>query len=103
MASEQDNVCCRKGNISIALSMHTWLTVLEFETIRFVSIRMSTNYKVKIARDWRHHYSYTVVTPDRKIAVREGGFFQRDATVTQAQAAILDLKAFHEAEVISHN
>jgi hypothetical protein len=59
---------------------------------------MSTDYKAKIARDGRRHYSFTVTTPDRKITVQEGGFFKRDAAVAQAQAAIRDLKAFQEAK-----
>jgi hypothetical protein len=68
---------------------------------------MNTTYRVKIVRDGRYHFSFTVTTPDGQIAVREGGFSKRDAAVSQAEASILDLKAFQAGqmtcELISQN
>jgi hypothetical protein len=52
---------------------------------------------IKIERDG-HSWCYTAKAPDGKIAIREGGFFKRDAAVTQAQAALRDLKTFREAK-----
>jgi hypothetical protein len=59
---------------------------------------MSKDYSVRILRDGQHQYSYTVTTPDSKIAVREGGFFKRHAAVAQAVASVQDLKAFQEGK-----
>jgi hypothetical protein len=55
------------------------------------------DYSIKIERDG-HSWCCTVKAPDGEIAIRESGFFKRDAAVTQAQAALRDLKTFPEAK-----
>jgi hypothetical protein len=60
-------------------------------------MKQTNDYSLKIERDGRT-WCYTVKVPDGKIAVREAGFFKREAAVAQAQAAILDLKTFRGEE-----
>jgi hypothetical protein len=55
-------------------------------------MKQTDNYSLKIERDGRT-WCYTVKLPNGKIAIREGGFFKREAAVVQAQAALRDLKA----------
>jgi hypothetical protein len=45
----------------------------------------TTDYTVKIRREGRQ-FAYTITTPDRQVAVRESGFFKRDACQAQAEA-----------------
>jgi hypothetical protein len=61
-------------------------------------MKQTDNYSLKIERDGRT-WCYTVKLPNGKIAIREGGFFKREAAVVQAQAALRDLKAFEDEHV----
>jgi hypothetical protein len=49
------------------------------------------NYSLRIERDGRT-WCYTVTTLDGQVAVREGGFFHREAALSQAQEAMRDLE-----------
>ena len=52
---------------------------------------------VKIQHDG-HKFSYTVTSPDGKVAIRANGFLERATAVEQAIASMRDLEALQEAE-----